>query len=219
MELSIANEKVILGVEKYLYLPRHKALVFSDLHIGKIDHFRKNGIGLPKIAAHEDIERLGRIIDAYDVDKCIFLGDLFHSEINNFWFAFTDFIALNNDITFILVKGNHDILEDKEYAKASIKLVSELKLGKILFTHDLSLKKGYYNLHGHIHPGVTLKGKARQSISLPCYYFDENYGVLPAFGRFTGLSILEHSNKSTVVVVAQDQLIKVYDQNNALVTT
>jgi metallophosphoesterase superfamily enzyme len=43
-----------------------------------------------------------------------------------------------------------------------------------------------YIFSGHVHPIVWLKGKGRQSFCLPCFYFSDQYAVLPAFSRFTG---------------------------------
>jgi DNA ligase-associated metallophosphoesterase len=214
MEIIVSDEKLVLGTEKFIYLPDYKTIVISDLHLGKIDHFRKHGIALPKVVSFEDIDRLRFILDAFDVQHCVFLGDLFHSEINKFWNIFIEFIKSMETIKFTLIKGNHDILDSNEYESANIQVVDQMTLGKLLFTHERVLAIGYYNIHGHIHPAVTMRGKAKQSITLPCYYFEKDFAIIPAFGKFTGLARIEPSPSSSVIVIVKDKLIKIKDSVN-----
>ena len=47
---------------------------------------------------------------------------------------------------------------------------------------------GCYAVAGHIHPGVRLNGRGRDSLRLPCFWFTKTHAVLPAFGDFTGLA-------------------------------
>lgn len=48
-----------------------------------------------------------------------------------------------------------------------------------------------YTLSGHLHPGITLSGKGRQRLRLPCFWFGAQTGILPAFGAFTGLADIQ----------------------------
>ncbi|MES2766787.1 MAG: phosphoesterase, partial [Bacteroidota bacterium] len=65
-----------------------------------------------------------------------------------------------------------------------------------------------YLLAGHIHPGVKLTGKGRSVLKLPCFYFGERQGILPAFGGFTGLGIIQPQRASQVFVVVEDSIVK-----------
>ena len=49
----------------------------------------------------------------------------------------------------------------------------------------------------------------RQRLRLPCFYFGERSGVLPAFGAFTGLSMLRPANGDHCFVIAEDQVLAV----------
>jgi metallophosphoesterase superfamily enzyme len=66
-----------------------------------------------------------------------------------------------------------------------------------------------YNLSGHLHPGVNMRGKARQSVTLPCFYFGENMGLLPAFGTFTGLARIYPKKNDKVFVIVEEKIIEI----------
>ena len=42
-------------------------------------------------------------------------------------------------------------------------------------------------LAGHHHPCVSLGGRSFDHLRLPCFWFGDDVGVLPAFGAFTGM--------------------------------
>jgi len=42
-----------------------------------------------------------------------------------------------------------------------------------------------------MHPGIRIDGLAKQSLILPCFYFNGSNFVLPAFGYLTGLFLLK----------------------------
>src|SRR5690606_42158970 len=53
--------------------------------LGKVGHFRKAGIGIPKEMEQQDLALISDLIHEYKPLKIIFLGDLFHSDMNNDW--------------------------------------------------------------------------------------------------------------------------------------
>ena len=115
-------------------------------------------------------------------------------------------------VSFELVVGNHDILKAEDYVENNIRLHPEhLVLGPFLLTHEpLEEADGRgYNLAGHIHPGVLLRGKGRQAMRLPCFYFGQHGGILPAFGKFTGFMRLRPSKKDQVFVVVEERVLAV----------
>ena len=45
-----------------------------------------------------------------------------------------------------------------------------------LFAHDilkpkLTVEADKYAFSGHVHPGITIRGKGKQSLRFPCFYF------------------------------------------------
>ena len=84
-----------------------------------------------------------------------------------------------------------------------------LKIDWFILTHEpMENPAGeYYNLAGHIHPGVHLSGKGRQSITLPCFYFGQHQGILPAFGSFTGLAMINPKVNDQVFAIADGKIL------------
>ena len=203
---NIANETLHLLSEKAIFLPDHDMLIVSDLHFGKIEHFRKNGIGLPVNAARKDIDKLEILIGKVRATDIVFLGDLFHSDYNNAWPAFKKMLERFPSKTFHLVLGNHDILDESLYS--GIELAYQLDINDLILTHEPMdvITEGKYNLCGHIHPGVKLKGKGKQSLRIPCFYFGKHTGILPSFGTFTGTHVMKPVEGDRIFVV-QDELV------------
>ena len=111
-------------------------------------------------------------------------------------------------MTIHLVPGNHDVLADRRYAEAGIRVCDEsVEEGAFVFTHDGTADLGGYVLAGHVHPGVVLAGRARQRLRLPCFRFGATLGVLPAFGAFTGLQVVRPAPGEQVYAIADDRVV------------
>lgn len=201
------NQHLFLLPDKAIFWKEENALLIADPHIGKITHFRKAGIAIPGKAAHENLWRLEQLISCHEPDKIIFLGDLFHSEMNTEWLMFKEFINRYSHIDFILILGNHDILHESSYLNSKMEIHYSLQLGPYHLTHEPDEHQLLYNLSGHLHPGVKMTGKGRQSMRLPCFYFGKSSGILPAFGEFTGLHIIQPKSDDDVFIVTQNNII------------
>lgn len=206
------SQTLLLIPQKAIFWKEEEALIIADLHIGKVGHFRKAGIAIPKLLEQEELATLSDLINEFKPVQLIFLGDLFHSDMNNDWNWLLLWRELFPHIRMILIKGNHDILHADYYQQANFEVYPELYLEPFLFVHDKkdydkSPQKSGYILSGHIHPAVRLKGKARQSVLLSCFYFGENAAILPAFGKFTGKCCLPIRKADTVFGVLSDKVI------------
>ena len=183
-----------------------------DLHIGKTGHFRKSGIPVSQRVYTEDLQRLLSCILFFKAEKLIIVGDLSHSRSNKELDLFQrwrdDFPSLKID----LIKGNHDILHEAWYKASKITVHHDKQcIEDFCFCHDACLseqEKGKYIFSGHIHPGVKIRGMAKQSLSFPCFYFTEKYCVLPAFSKFTGLALIRPTNGESVFAIVENDLVK-----------
>lgn len=211
MNINIGGNLLELLPEKAVLIPSEKIMIIADLHLGKIEHFRAAGINLPLAAATQTENRLVDLIEKHHPSRVIFLGDLFHSVQNQSYNTFQNTLSLFKNITFDLVIGNHDIMDMEDYTSLDITVYEELFINELWLTHEPQdeIKNGYYNLAGHIHPGVTLKGKGRQKMTLPCFYFSINNGLLPAFGYFTGKAIIKIEKKSDIFAIAEDKIFRI----------
>lgn len=208
------DQDFLLLPQKAIYWQQKNALIAADVHFGKVGHFRKAGIAIPRNMEQDDLSTLSDLIHEYQPKKIIFLGDLFHSDMNNDWDWFVLWRSQFPKLQIILIKGNHDIISDKHYTDLGILLYSELTIGPFLMLHhplnNPEVKaEGGYVLCGHIHPGVSLTGRGRQSITLPCFAFGENQAILPSFGRFTGKVALLSRKTDKVFGVLKDKVIAV----------
>ena len=209
---EIKGEELLLLPEKAILWEEKSILLIADLHLGKITHFRKSGIGLPKMAESDNLERLAQLLLDYPVARVLLLGDLFHSEYNKEWTQFKRFLTRFGNISFTLVRGNHDILAEEAYEAPNLDVVDLLNLGPFTMTHiplGDKARKGLYNIAGHIHPGVYLRGKGLQSMTLPCYHFSDHCLLLPAYGTFTGVARITPEDHDDVYAISHDSVIKV----------
>jgi DNA ligase-associated metallophosphoesterase len=212
MKLKLHEIQFKLLPDKALFREDTHTLIIADLHLGKAMHFRKSGIPIPPQSAELDYLRLHKMIHAVQPKRIIFLGDLFHSVHNSEWNLFCDFINAYKEIEFILVIGNHDILARHHYKKICITLIEDQieEEGLILSHIPLeNIPENTINIAGHVHPAVVLKGKGKQHIKLPCFYFFNDQLILPAFGSLTGLQLIEPQKNSEVFVIADNKVIKV----------
>ena len=200
----IADETFILLPEKAAIWEKYHWLLLADLHLGKVSHFRKNGMAITPEAADADLANLKMLIEKYLPKKVIFLGDLFHSHHNREWERLMEMIRSLPDIEWVLIRGNHDILDQDKYRGKNFELLDHLEQDGIILTHEPVDSKSY-NLHGHIHPGVRMSGKARQSITLPCFWFGKTHGIFPAFGSLTGLYIIKPAQGDRVFPIIPSQ--------------
>lgn len=212
MQLQLKNNTFILLEQKAVWWEEERTLLLSDLHIGKITHFRKEGIAVPQQAVEENFDRLDILMSNHDVKCIVFVGDLFHSDINSEWDRFCSWRNQYSEVDMILVLGNHDIIPVEKYKEICLVVYQqELKIGAFTFAHHPKplVEKEEYVISGHVHPVVKLRGLANQRLKFPCFYFGEQQALLPSFGEFTGGYIIEIADNDQVIAVVEDKLIKI----------
>lgn len=203
MTIKINNQNFILHHFGSMFWEDKKILFISDLHLGKIAHFRKHGMAIPKDAVFENFNRLNILVDLFKPATIIFLGDLFHSSINNEWELFANWCK-EIKIEIVLIEGNHDIIDKNNYEDLGIKIHIELIIDSFYLTHHPQEKEGFFNFCGHIHPGIRLKGKGRQFLNLPCFFRKPKQMILPSFGEFTGNFYLTPTENDMVYGVTNE---------------
>ncbi len=206
--IFVEGTNFLLHPYKAIYWSDEDTLIVSDLHLGKVHHFRNAGIYVPLNAAMDNYERLSSILIEFKPEKLLILGDLFHSTLNQDWQTFSELRHTFEQIDFDLVLGNHDIIDPKLFERNNMTVHQEISMGPFLFTHHPTECESY-NLAGHIHPGVRLIGESKQSLRLPCFFFGKDKGLLPAFGTFTGISLIKPKSEDQVFVVSEDQIARV----------
>lgn len=213
----IGDEHLILGGERTLFWENERTLIVADLHVGKTGHFRKAGIGVPQSVYKDDLHRLLAQILFFKADKLIIVGDLSHSIANREMDLFRRWRLDFPSMEVHLAKGNHDILDNAWYAEADIEVHNEpLLIRPFLFVHDLlkpkiTIAPGQYAFSGHVHPSVTVRGRGRQSLSFPCFYFSHDYCILPAFSHFTGTYRVRAQEGEDIFAIVEKNVMPLRD--------
>ncbi len=205
MELRIGNDQTLVQVlpEKAMLIPEYGLLVVSDIHLGKDIHFRSYGIPIPSQVGDKTFSALDDLLTKYTFNTVLFLGDLFHSLKNKSFETFASWIEKWDDAaSFKLILGNHDMYPTADYEGIGLQSLSQYTAGSLLFEHQhRAVTDDFYHISGHIHPAVRLKGKGKQSMKLPCFWFSSQFAILPAFGHFTGTYVIDHGKEDRIFVV------------------
>ncbi len=211
----IGTDHLIMSADRTLFWENEATLIVADLHIGKTGHFRKEGIGIPQQVYKDDLHRLLAQVLFFKARRLIIVGDLTHSTANKEMDLFQKW---RNDFPLLevhLVKGNHDILKDDWYNDANITIsTAQYGIQRFLFVHDILANgikpsKDQYIFSGHLHPGVSIRGRGRQSLHFPCFYFTKKYCVLPAFSRFTGTYRVDAKDDEKVFAIIENDVVLV----------
>ena len=203
----------MLLAEKVAYWPAKKALFVADFHLGKAASFRSAGIALPAGTTTENVERLGRAIDKTGATQVVFLGDFLHSAQGRAASTFGRFGAWRESrktLELTIVRGNHDKKAGDPPDAWRVRCIEAGEaLGPFILNHEPGASRGGYALSGHIHPAVRLSACGEKSLRLPCFWFGARYGVLPAFGAFTGNAEVLPRRGDQVFVIAEQEVLQV----------
>jgi len=212
----IHNQTFWVSPERCLFWEEENTLIVSDLHLGKTGHFRKAGIAVPQSIYKADLQRLIAQLYLFKVDRLIIVGDLTHSTANK---ELDLFLKWRRDFSLLhveLIKGNHDILDNNWYDIAQINVHSwKMVTPQFVFLHDLKAQnkltgeeQKLYAFTGHLHPGIGIRGKGKQSLTFPCFYFAKAFCVLPAFSRFTGTYLVNPEEEETAFAIVEDNIVR-----------
>lgn len=188
-EIVFGNAKLTLTNQRVLYWKAQEMLILSDIHVGKTAHFRQHGIAIPDAVLLKDLERLKFLIEHFQPKQLMVVGDLFHADYNQNFDVFIHWMEQFQDVTKILIRGNHDRFKVEFYENLGFQTHIQKTIDTLTFVHDaVKVKPNTYYISGHIHPGVRIKMKGRQYLKLPCFQVTNQQMVLPAFSLFTGLN-------------------------------
>ena len=182
---------LVLLPEKAAFIASSRTLLVADAHIGKAVSFRALGVPVPRGTTSETLEKATALVARWRARRVVFLGDFLHSARSHApatVAAVTAWREAHASLEIVLVRGNHDDRAGDPPPHLRIEVVDEpfLTDGYALCHHPRP-RAGHYVLAGHLHPCVSLGGRAFDHLRLPCFWFGDAVGVLPAFGAFTGM--------------------------------
>ncbi|QDV05621.1 hypothetical protein Poly30_11200 [Planctomycetes bacterium Poly30] len=182
--------------ERAAFVPERAEILLADVHLGKAAAFRRAGKPLPRGTTRAELARIDALVQRKRAARVTFLGDLFHAEVevdSPTARVFREWLNARVDtLEITLVRGNHD--------RHARELIADLPLVSLPEPHAPPGSAVDYRHHpggerpwvaGHVHPGVRL-GDGADAMRLPVFWEQAGAGlILPAFGRFTGLQIVE----------------------------
>ncbi len=215
--LHLANEPIELLPSGAMHLRQHSALLVADVHFGKASSFRQLGVPVPHGTTNENLVALSQDLQSTQATQLIFLGDFLHSRLaqtDELHAALEAWREAHSSLTMHLIRGNHDSRAGDPPAHLKIDIVDEpFALGPFALCHHPQIVAGKYTLAGHWHPCITLHGKARERLRLPCFWLGDEaahpMGILPAYGSFTGMHPIERRASDAVFAVAGDVVKRV----------
>ncbi|MEC3876171.1 ligase-associated DNA damage response endonuclease PdeM [Chryseobacterium salviniae] len=208
-KIKIRQEIFTLTNQRALFWEEQKALILSDLHIGKTAHFRKNGIALANQIMKNDLERLSILIEYFKPEKFVVVGDLLHAGDNSDVDEFCAWRNQYSNLQFHLIEGNHDRISKKLESKLCLNFKSELmEVEDFILIHDFEKKHQKFQITGHIHPGFVINSAVKK-IKLPCFVVTENQLLLPAFSEFTGLDTKNLPKKGRFYVFTDSEIYEI----------
>ncbi len=213
IDCTVAGERLVLMPERVAFWPARRALFVADFHLGKAAAFRHAGIPLPSGTTTENVMRLDRALQRTGAGEVVFLGDFLHSaqgRAPRTLGRFAEWRRSRAQVALTVVRGNHDARAGDPPSEWDVRCIDPgERMGTFVLNHEPGAVRGGYALSGHIHPAVRLSGAGEKALRLPCFWFGARYGVLPAFGAFTGNAEVLPRHGDQVYVIAEQEVLKV----------
>ena len=185
--------KVILGgmelrpdLSGALHVPELSTLIISDLHLEQGTSLARRGIRVPPFDTAITITLLESVVAKFAPQRLIFLGDSFHDDegetrVEEAQMQRLQSLAQAHECFWIC--GNHDPSPPRHLAGHA---ADHILLGPITLRHEPArLRKGEFEIAGHLHPGCAVTQRSRR-VSGKCFIADERRLIMPAFGAYTG---------------------------------
>ncbi|MCJ2087339.1 ligase-associated DNA damage response endonuclease PdeM [Methylobacterium sp. E-005] len=184
--LQLAGETLVLDLCGGLWLPEHRTLIVSDLHLEKGSSYAvRSGQFLPPYDTRETLACLHEAVARHAPARVVALGDSFHDARGPERMEPGDramVAALQEGRDWVWIAGNHDAAVSEgiggRYADA-------LTLGGLLLRHEPSPEPVTGEIAGHLHPcgKVAMRGR---TVRRRCFVTDGSRLVMPAFGAYAG---------------------------------
>jgi len=211
MNVTISGELLVCSELRVLYWPGRQTLFVSDVHLGKAASFRSASVPVPSGTTDRTLHRLSIALDLYGPTRLVILGDLWHAAAGRILDVEAKVEAWRchyGHMEMILVEGNHDRKSGKLPHAFNVRELETLDEAPFHLCHEPCTAEGYV-LCGHLHPGVAFSAKGTRSLRLPCFWFAETFGVLPAFGEFTGFGAISPSASDQIIAIGDNKLHRI----------
>ncbi|NJL48153.1 MAG: ligase-associated DNA damage response endonuclease PdeM [Leptolyngbyaceae cyanobacterium SM2_5_2] len=207
-DLLLASHRLRLLPQKAVWIESLRALLVSDIHLGKSETFQHYGLPIPSQVNDGTLQRLAALCTQHQPNSLWILGDLFHSAeglteaVMDSWLKF----LAQTQVTAYLILGNHDRRLQAILSQLSIEcFVEAVEAEGLLFSHEPLPLSDLPNLCGHTHPCLRL-AMGCDRLRLPCFHWQarQNRLTLPSFGEFTGGYDIDLTPGDVAYVIAEE---------------
>lgn len=174
-----------------LWWPSQATLIVADLHFEKGSSFAAHGQFLPPYDTSATLHKLEVLIDDFQPNTLIALGDSFHDRAAAERVSQQDQARIGRltaKLDWLWIAGNHDPEPPADWGG---RVAAETTVAGLVFRHEAEPELPDGEVSGHFHPkaGVRVRGKR---VSARCFVSDGRRLILPSFGAYTGgLDVLD----------------------------
>lgn len=211
VEVMIGGHPMLAMAERALFWPARSRLILSDLHLGKADTFRRQGMALPTGGTTLDLERLSALTTKTGAHELWILGDFLHGSIESQswrgqWHGWRDAHAA---LDIRVLTGNHDAAL-RSASLAVEMLGTAVDEAGLAFRHAPETVASHHVICGHVHPVTRLPALPRR---WPMFWLRPHQTVLPAFSVFTGGFEIDMADDEYFVACVESEIIASFPQH------
>ena len=210
LTIELLGETLEVLPSNTLHWPRRQTLLLADPHFGKAETFRHAAVPVPDIL-QQQLQRLDNVLMSMQAERLVILGDFWHARdgrTETVMATLSDWRDQYPKLEIEIVQGNHDRGSVPPTGWCNHWYESTSEDSPFIFAHFPEPSDDGYTLAGHLHPAVTLSGRGRQRLKLPCFWFGPQVGVLPAFGKFTGTANVRPRLDDRIFVSVDGEVIE-----------
>lgn len=217
MQITFADEQFVLLADRGIHWPRRNTLIVADTHFGKDSLFQQRGIPVPSDVTSNDLLRLSALLGSVRASRLLVLGDFFHGKESNDPTMTAHLRAWRGameNLEITLIRGNHDIHAGDPCESLGIETLNTLRIDNVKFQHAPSDAPSPARpdepsiVCGHVHPATTLVDFDGKVLKVPAFVIDDRQLVLPAFGRFTGTSVMERQPGRQFLIASHGRVVR-----------
>lgn len=192
-EAEVNGERLVCDPTGALYVPAHRLLVVSDLHLEKGAAFARRGMMLPPYDTASTLALLAGVIARYEPSHVVSLGDSFHDTHGAAYMPAPfrqQLLALMSGRDWTWITGNHD---PEPPASVGGRTLGVAHVAGLHFRHEPAVAAGAGEIAGHLHPVAKVASRGR-TVRSACFATDGRRMIMPSFGVTTGgMNVLGHA--------------------------
>lgn len=202
-KVSVA-ENVVLDGRLALYHESEHWLAVADLHFGYELSQRAAGRLVPLWGMHSITDRLLQLLDDYQPQRLIILGDLVHDRASAV--EARDLLERIREFCEpIVIAGNHD-----RQLAGTIELVDSWRSREFYFHHGHCATEecDCIQIIGHHHPAGTVRDGAGLRLKLPAFVQQKHCWIMPAFSPWASGTAWPEDGESRIWLCSPQRVLQ-----------